>query len=344
MYHRQNNTNDTNNLLKKLNDLHNEKIYTKQFLTDIFNSGDNIKIENFLLQAAKTLDKEEILSLIYKLNRINLNLLDVNFFKFENLDLILVNLKKFTVEKLFEIFNIFIINHEFELKIKLEKSHNKIKLINCPTLNDYLIGMKIIKKPEKYDFINCLPSNNAGCIKKVDLYEDYNFINRTIAEIKSNKFKYVNNVMTKLIKFLNVSSKNLIITENQLCEIIRGLKKYHVQDITFITKLNYHGFVFAMDLMKEKFNIDCYSNYGYGVNKKLIDEDNGIVFEYMLKNNKINLHKLNVQFIFLILNGKKNNIINVLIKYKCDLSVQINNFLLGNYSYRVIKCNTPHHV
>ena len=324
--------------LIKINDSQDSTTYSEKYLIETFNSNDSTKIEQLMSQLLQNSDKENISLLIYKLDEINLDLFDVNFFKISDLELIMTNFKRFSIAKLFEIFNNFIINHESQLrtllKIKILKLRGKIKLTSVPILYDYLVGMKIIKKTERQKIkdVNYVLANVKNTLINIDLNKDYNFINKTIQEIKNNKFNCTSGTMIKLIKFLNAPSKKIIITENQLCEIIRGLKKKYANNAGFITKLNYHGFIFAMDLMKEKFNIDCFSRYSYSVNKKIIDEDNGVIFEYLLKHNKINLQKMNEHFVYKILKENKNNIINVLIKYKCDLSIQITNLLLGKFT------------
>lgn len=336
MRRRQNNINIIDDSLIKLNELDNTAIYTEQYLTEIFNSKENLKKDILMTQLSKILVKDDISLLIYKLEKIDLNLFDTNFFKISDLDLIMANLKKLNTRKILEIFNNFIINHDTELKIslknKMSKMCGKIKLFNEPILYDYLTGMNVITKNQKCKdkSVDCGLYNDCHDIKNVDLNEDYNFINGIIQKIKCNKFHCTTGTMTKLVKILNAPSTKLVITENQLCEIIRGLKKKYAQNANFIIKLNYHGFVFAMDIMKEKFNINCRDIYE--ANRKLIEEDNGVLFEYMLKHNKINLSKLDEQFVFKILKGKKINIVNVLIKYKCDLSIPITNILLSRSS------------
>ena len=134
--------------LIKINDSQDSTTYSEKYLIETFNSNDSTKIEQLMSQLLQNSDKENISLLIYKLDEINLDLFDVNFFKISDLELIMTNFKRFSIAKLFEIFNNFIINHESQLrtllKIKILKLRGKIKLTSVPILYDYLVGMKII--------------------------------------------------------------------------------------------------------------------------------------------------------------------------------------------------------
>jgi hypothetical protein len=301
---------------------------SKQQLIQILNSKENKKINKLIDQLSKTLLRNDIFLLFYELDQNIFNSVESSLFKIEDLVFILGNLKKFHVTKLLEIFNNFIISDETQLKLllknKLSKVTDKIKILDEPILNDYLKGLNIIETDTPNTNTN--NTNNTNTLLSIsNLNTDYNFVNGIIKKIEQGTFICSQKIMNRLIKILNVPSKKSPITENQLCEIIKGLKKKYVQNKSFIAKLNYHGFIYAIDLIKKKFNTQCKN-----VNQiyiQIIKEDNGELFEYMLKNNKINVSNFDEKIVFQILKEKKINIINVLIKYKCDLSVPITKIL-----------------
>ena len=183
------------------------------------------------------------------------------------------NTKKINPSKLLEIFNNFIIFHEKQLKlffkIKQNDSYHKNFILNEPIINDYLIQMNIIDKLENYKGIDYLPQKFMSYLNTDIWNDDINFINDIINKIKEDKFVNSHNVIKRLNKILNTSTNQLIIKEQQLCLIINNLKKEYVNHDNFIDKLNYHGFVFAMNLVKQKFNIDCFSKYYYGFSRKI---------------------------------------------------------------------------
>ena len=81
MRRRQNNINLIDESLRKLNELNDTTIYTEQLLTEIFNSKENLKKDILLTQLSKILVRDDMTLFIYKLEKIDLNLLDTNFFK-----------------------------------------------------------------------------------------------------------------------------------------------------------------------------------------------------------------------------------------------------------------------
>ena len=312
----------------------NTNIYTESHLIELLNSTDINKIDTILNIIQKNDLGLEIPTLLYELEGVNLNLLDIKYFKIKDLDFIIKNIKKFSTARIIEIFNYFIIQNEEKLRSYFASnwfnSSFKLKITKEPILYDFLTGIGIIDKKSNYKSSKQLPETLLTFINNDYLCEDVNFINDTIDSIREGNFICPSNFIGKLNTILNVKTSKLILKEQQLCEIICGLKRNIVNNDIFIDRLNYHGFIFAMGIMKEQFNIDCYSGYYYGFNKKIIQEDNGKLFEYMLVNNKIDIKKLTEAFLYKILHENKINIINVIAKYKCNFNDTITNMLTEN--------------
>ena len=72
--------------LIKINDSQDSTTYSEKYLIETFNSNDSTKIEQLMSQLLQNSDKENISLLIYKLDEINLDLFDVNFFKISDYD------------------------------------------------------------------------------------------------------------------------------------------------------------------------------------------------------------------------------------------------------------------
>ena len=316
---------------EKLNKTLNANQYTKKYVSDIFNSKDVCKINDLIKTFFENLSNDDFNLLVYQNKDVDLNFVDNKFFKVECLNLIDKKIKSFNTKKLLDIFNKFIILNEKELKIYFKiknlNTYHKGSIINEPIILDYLIGLDIIDKPKDYKGSDYIPATLKKCLDNTNINEDIKFIENTLNKINDGTFKCTSKFIIKLNKILDAKTEKLFIKEQQICKIIMHCKKKYLNDYTFIDRLNYHGFLYAMNLMKEKYNINCFLNYSFGINKKIIKEDNGKIFEYYLKNNIINLKKLNEYFIFNILENNKTNIINVIAKYKCNFTEQITNLL-----------------
>jgi hypothetical protein len=305
--------------IENLNIYYNTNIYTQKYLAKIFNSKDDNKI-NLLLNNIKCIITDyNFRILFYENNEINFNSVDYKFFKINDLDELYYHFDRFDDIKILGIFNKFIIENEEEIKSYFKKKilNPKFKLLifKRRILMDFLIGMNIIQKPIKYKDIHFLPSELTKYINKFDFCSDIIFINETIQNIKNNTFVFTPKLINTLTRILNASTNKLFLKEPQICYILNALnKKNHIHQ-SFIDKLKQHGFIYAIDIMKEKFNINCYFD-----TDNIIKEDNGKLFEYLLTNKKINISNLTMKFIYNVLYQNKINIINVIIKYNCNLN------------------------
>jgi hypothetical protein len=315
----------------KINNSLNTDIYKTKYVLNIFSSNDIVKINELINLLQNNLSKDEFNDVIFNYPNVNLNLIDNKYFKIDNFETIIKNAKKFNSSKLLGILNNFIIFHEKELKfffkIKKNNSYHKNFIISEPIIYDYLSQSNIVDKSDNYKGVDYIPPNLLSYLNTNIWNDDISFINDTIKKIKEKNFINSHNIVKRLNKIMNTSTNQLIIKEQQLCLIINNLKKEYVNHDNFIDKLSYHGFVFAMNLIKQKFNIDCFSKYFLGFNKKIIQEDNGKLFEYLIVNNKIDTKKLDKKFIYDLLDKNKENIINIIGKHKCNFDEQITKIL-----------------